>query len=107
MNVSPNRPLYEWRAAVLSARGPESPITRLVLLVLMTWAGPDMTAFPSQAAIAKRCALSIRAVRKHLDIAEAEGWIIRGARYSRETGWRAHVYTLQIPDLHVQLAQAA
>ena len=108
VEMQSNRPpLYEWRDAMLSPRGPKCSTTRLVLLVLMTWAGSDMLAWPTQEAIARRSALSIRAVREHLAKAEAEGWILHGVRHSRRSGWLAHTYKMRIPELHDQLTEAA
>jgi len=55
-------------------------------------------AFPSQLLIAERTALSERAVRNHLAIAEKLGWLQIEKRHQKGRAWLVHYYTATIPD---------
>ncbi|WP_176316859.1 helix-turn-helix domain-containing protein [Burkholderia vietnamiensis] len=73
--------------------------TKLVLFVIAEYASSiDDTCWPSIDEIADRATLSTRAVTKHLDVAEAEGWIRRWK--SRKTGrkWAHGHYRLTVPE---------
>lgn len=73
--------------------------TKLVLFVIAEYASSiDDTCWPSIDQIADRATLSTRAVTKHLDVAEAEGWIRRWK--SRKTGrkWAHGHYRLTVPE---------
>lgn len=97
-----NQALYEWRAALMSLRGPDR-MTRLVLITLAMWANEQLIAWPSQREIAKRAGVSERTVRTHLDKADAAGWITRKRQRTAGSKWAHDVYTLCIPELHTQV----
>jgi hypothetical protein len=89
---------WEWLDLLASEHGPKDPSTRLVLFVLslhMTQRGERC--FPSQKLIATRSALSERAVRDHLNRAQAARWI--GIYRKRREGqaWYVNEYVALIP----------
>ena len=97
---------FRWEREVISKRGPANPTTRLVMLTLATYTGRDLVAYPSAMTLAAATALTERAVRTHLDIAEQEGWIRRTLR-GEGKGWRNYVYTLSLPSLRAEPHSAA
>lgn len=73
---------------ILSDRGPEAGTTRLVLLGLASFMGPDGDdCFPSAEAVSRRSGVSERTVRDHLRIALRTGWLLRGRRGLEGQGW--------------------
>lgn len=88
----------KWRDAVASENGPQSPTTRLVLLVLSLHMDPRGHAFPSTRLLSDRSGLSRRVVCEHLERAEADGWIARKMKGGGQ-GWRRWTYTARTPDV--------
>ncbi len=87
---------FTWRRAMTASDLPST--TKLVLFVIAEYASSiDDTCWPSIDQIADRATLSTRAVTKHLDVAEAEGWIRRWK--SRKSGrkWAHGHYRLTVP----------
>lgn len=80
--------------------------TKLVLFVIAEYANSiDDTCWPSIDQIADRATLSTRAVTKHLDVAETEGWIRRWK--SRKSGrkWAHGHYRLTVPEVVARRAR--
>lgn len=86
---APNR--FEWERALLASDLPAT--TRLVALVLATWAGADMKCWPSRPTIADRAGISVRTVATHLQRLRDHGWI----RSRRGAPGRSNRYTLTVP----------
>lgn len=90
--------LNAWRQAVTSPNCDLPGITRLVLLVLATYAEPQgLTCFPSEVTLAGRTGLSERSVRNHLNLAERGAWITRQRIPRAGRAWFYTEYTLQLP----------
>ena len=84
--------LFDWRAEILSERGPPEAMTRYVLLVLSQHMNGDGdSCFPSIDTVAFEAALSEKSVRTHLERAAGEGWIERWTG-STSKGWRRYQY---------------
>jgi hypothetical protein len=91
-------PVVRWRKVVLGPDGPASPTTRFVLLALsyhMDERGGSC--FPSCDLLTKEMRLSKRAVVKHLQFAEAEGWIERTMAMGHGKGWKRAEYQATVP----------
>ena len=90
--------LFDWRRALCSAYGPP-PTTRHVLLTVSLHMKTDgSSAFPSQDLLALETGLSLRAVKKHLKLAQALGWLGREPRRRRKASFRyGTYYTPRIP----------
>ena len=91
-------PLFEWRAKVQSTQGPKSPTTRFVLLNLSFRMDTNtLECWPSIDLQSRETGLCEKTIRTHLEIAEAEGWIVR---WKEECGqkWRLWHYRGRIPD---------
>ena len=89
--------LFNWRWALASGDGPESPTTRHVLLTLSVHMGlAGDRAHPSEACLAEETGLSERAVGIHLQKAVDVGW---SARKRRRNGraWAQYDYQAVIP----------
>jgi hypothetical protein len=84
--------LYDWRNAVASPVGPQTPSTRLVLLTLSLHMNPQGVAWPSQKTLARRSGLSLRTVKAALDEAERYPWIVRKWQGRNGQGWRLTRY---------------
>src|SRR2546423_1314323 len=88
---------YEWRDAILSDACHLEHLTMLVLLFIAKHMnGSRDIAWPTQGTIAKNLRISVRTAQRHLDKAEAAGWVkVKrqkfGNRYSNE-------YTASIGD---------
>ena len=98
--------LYDWRSAVASKFGPESPITRHVLLTLSLYMSPKGdSCFPSVRLLAEETALARTTVMKHLEIAFQVGWIVKIERPQRNGhGWRRMEYIANVPkDLEAKI----
>lgn len=90
--------LFRWREAVVGENGPPDSVTRLVLLVLsLNMNKEGGSCFPSVEALARRCSLNERTVRRHLDRAEDLGWIRRSRRRQKGRGWKLTNYTATFP----------
>jgi hypothetical protein len=90
--------LFRWRWAVASHAGPPSPTTRLVLLALSLHMQDDGSgAFPSEATLASKTALSDRAVRTHLALAARDGWIGRKKPRAKGRAWANYHYWATMP----------
>lgn len=89
-----------WLEAVASRAGPPGQVTRHVLHVLALHMDKRGRAFPGEALLARRCALSERAVRTHLAKAERQGWITRQLvnRNQRGAGWGYYEYQARFPE---------
>lgn len=93
------RPLFTWRSAVASKFGPESPVTRHVLLTLsLHMSERGDSCFPSLETLAEETGLSLRAVKQHMLLAGSAGWFSKRER-RRHNGqnWRSMEYFAQIP----------
>ncbi len=86
-----------WIRRVASVDGPESPTTRLVLLVLGSRMDRSGYCFPGTDRLAVESALSKRAVLTHLAAAEDDGWISRQV-CGTGRGWKRHAYTATLPS---------
>jgi len=89
---------YEWERAVLTSPLPST--TRLVLMTLSTFMDKHGTgAFPSQQTVADMAHLGVRTVRKHLDLALKEGWLlkVRQGRHVGRGGSYSNMYDALIP----------
>lgn len=93
------RPLFDWRSAVASTVGPESPITRHVLLTISLHMSPKGdSCFPSVRLLAEETGLARTTVMKHLEIAADTGWIQKEERPHRNgQGWRRMEYMATTP----------
>lgn len=93
------RPLFDWRSAVASELGPESPVTRHVLLTLsLHMSVKGDSCFPSIRLLAEETALSKTSIVTHLDTANRTGWICKRERPERSgQGWRRMEYIASIP----------
>lgn len=88
---------HRWRDAIKSPHGPESPILRLVLLVVADWLLRDATyCSPSISVLAEQTGLSQRAVRERLRQAE-------GTWFTRVKAGRGYRYFPCIPASNVGL----
>lgn len=93
------RDLNRWRRRVISDAGPKQSTMRLLLLVLATHSDANLICYPSERTLAAEAALTVRAVRKHLQAAECDGWISRTrAAYKRGRWWHT-VYQLTNPAI--------
>lgn len=88
--------LFRWRWDIASPNGPAST-TRHVLFTLSIHMNEDGQAFPSIALLAIKTGLSDRAVRKHLKIAEKEGWITRKLWRDKGKDWAGYRYCATLP----------
>jgi len=95
-----------WRRLVASQDGPTiseglrtkpSPTTRLVLLTLSVYMNAQGTCFPGQTTIAIASGLSLPAVKKHLRIAIAGGWITRKRRQRDDGTVGSYEYQATLP----------
>jgi DNA-binding transcriptional MocR family regulator len=69
-----------------------------VLLALSLWIKQgERACYPSQERLAQDTALSIRAIKHHLQLADDEGWIYRTRRRKRPKDWGYTVYEPTIP----------
>lgn len=93
------RPLFTWRSALASELGPQSPVTRHVLLTLALHMNEKgESCFPSIDTLTEETNLARRSVIGHLQEAEREGWIgKRAMRMSNGHGWRRVEYFAVIP----------
>jgi hypothetical protein len=88
--------LYQWRDAILSERGPEDSMVRLVLCALAQFMDANTTkAWPSQPKIARTAGVSLRTVGTHLADAVKAGWLRRAPRGADRDGYE---YTALIPQ---------
>jgi hypothetical protein len=87
---------FRWERAVIE-RGPASPTTRLLLLVLGTHVNRDGLAWPSQKTLAQETGLSERVIPQHMASAEVLGWIERTSRRVAGQKWALHCYRIRIP----------
>jgi Helix-turn-helix domain len=88
---------WEWRDLFASEHGPAA-MTRNVLHVLckhMDQRGESC--YPGQPRIAKESGMSLRAVQKHLHLAERGGWIKIRTRRRPGQSWFIHEYKAAIP----------
>jgi hypothetical protein len=90
--------LFKWRKLITAVNGPESAITRHVLLTLSLHMDTNgCSCYPSTRLLAVECALSERSICTHLSIAVRDGWIRRGLHGCRGHGWRRYSYEITIP----------
>ena len=73
--------------------------TKWVLTVLSRYGDKDgQNIFPSQRELAYRAGVSPKTVNHALQLAEAEGWIIRTPKdRPNGMGYKSHSYTLTVP----------
>lgn len=96
MPANPDFELYHWRHSIASYRGPSKPVTRHILLTLSLFMrAQECVAFPSIDLLAERTGLTERTVRKHLELAVAEGWIAREL-VTGIKGWPRYVYAARM-----------
>lgn len=92
---------WPWRQIIASDHGPPSSTTRHVLHILSLFMNDDGGCHPSQATIARRAALTTRAVKKHIAIAKRGYWLEVTERYSDGQSWRGNNYVATVPaSLH-------
>jgi len=89
--------VFEWRDTVLSKSGP-CPTTRLVLSAL----GKHMnktggSCYPSYELLVEETGLSLRSVKRHMNLANNEGWFKRSEKKGHAKGWRRYDYQATLP----------
>ena len=88
-----------WLQLCASEHGPSDPSTRHVLMVLaLHMSAEGDHAWPSQVLLARRSGLSERSVRRHLDNAQATGWLVISRRKRTGQAWYVNQYEACIPD---------
>lgn len=89
---------YVWQNTVMSKHGPESAITRAVLIAISLHMKADGTgAWPSQELVEERTAAGLRSVKRHLKIADGE-WIERTLVRAKGSKWPRTEYGACVPD---------
>jgi hypothetical protein len=97
---------FEWLNAIRSEQGPPHPQTRFVLFALsLHMKNEAATCFPSLALLARETGLATRTVKKHMNVAVADGWLIRTVRRGNASGFSSYSYRALIPD-HMEEAGA-
>lgn len=97
-----------WRELIASDHGPPSGTTRYVLHVIALFMNDIGDCYPSQWAIAKRAALTTRAVKKHIAIAKRGCWLdVVGGVHTNSSGqsWRRNSYSATVPSALHSLVQ--
>lgn len=90
-------PFFTWRRAMTDSALPST--TKLVLFIVAEYTNAmDDICWPSLDTIADKATLSIRAVTKHLAIAEESGWLTRWRSRRPGRRWAHAHYRLSIPD---------
>jgi hypothetical protein len=90
-------PFFTWRRAMTDSDLPST--TKLVLFVVAEYANAmDDICWPALETIAEKATLSVRAVSKHLTIAEQHGWLTRWRSRRPDRRWAHAHYRLSIPD---------
>jgi hypothetical protein len=98
---------WQWRELFASEHGPSDTGTRLVLFVLALHMNQDgESAYPAQELIARRSGLSVRSVRKHLQLAEQGGWLNIHQKRRRGQAWFVNEYAATIPDGLAELCKS-
>jgi hypothetical protein len=88
---------WQWCQLIASEHGPASATTRHVLHVIALFMKNSAAdAWPSQATIAKRSGLKLRAVKKHIAIAKRTFWL-EVSDHHIAAGWRRNSYTAIVP----------
>jgi len=78
-------PLFTWRSALASDKGPDSPTTRHVLLTLSLYMSEKGgSCFPPLEDLADDTGLAKATVSKHLKTAHENGWIDRRPSYDED-----------------------
>lgn len=97
--MSKIQPLFTWRSAFQSPGGPESPVTRHVLLSISLYMSEKGEgAFPSMEKLSEDTGLNLRTIKKHVPLAEELGWIKVVKKAGRGRGWKRNDYKAQIPE---------
>jgi len=88
-----------WTLTVRGPYGPDSSITRAVLMALAAYADQDGgSCWPSTRRLAAETGYSTRTVEAHLRLAVADGWIVRRRRGpAAGLATRGYSYQLTIP----------
>lgn len=95
--MSNDRISWTWRHAI--AQSDLAATTKHVLLTISLYMNEmGQGCYPTQEDLAKATSLSERAVRKHIELAEAAGWLIRREHGFRGQKWRNHEYEPRWPD---------
>lgn len=90
---------YGWQHAIASQHGPAAATTRLILLVISLHMDPaGENAWPSQTTIAKRAAITVRSVSKHIQEAASDGWLGISWAGRNGQGWRLTRYHAVVPE---------
>lgn len=79
-----------------AATKPASPLDKLLLYILATYADDEGRCCPSQAMLATDSQLSERAVRKHLASLEAQGLLRREERRTKCGGRTSDLISLEL-----------
>lgn len=93
----PERISWTWRHAIAQS-GLQATTKHVLLTISLYMNEMGKGCYPTQEDLAKATSLTERAVRKHIDIAEKEGWIIRREHGFRGQKWRNHEYEPRWPD---------
>lgn len=94
----PERARQEWRDAIRSPDGPESPTMRWVLWMLSTYMKPDGSrCFVGAERLAEHTGLTKRTVEEQLRRAEGDGWVEREVSGREGRGWRLMSYRPALP----------
>ncbi len=89
---------HAWFDEVWSTNGPQT-MTRAVLTGLYKHMDDEGACFPGILRIAEAAGCSESTAKRHLSLAEREGWIVRGHREGAiGQGWRARSYQARLPE---------
>ena len=98
--------LLQWQRAVTDSDLPAT--TKLVLFVLSRYANAfDSICWPSNDTLAEKASLSVRAISKHLGIAERFGWVARWKSRRPDRQWAHGHYRLAVPSEDAAAARIA
>lgn len=90
--------VFRWREALVSPRGPSSPVTRHVLLTLSLHMNPlGKSCYPTVKTLCQETMLSKPTICSHLALAADAGWIEKHVKGTNGKGWRHHGYDARIP----------
>ena len=91
-------PFFTWRSYIASEHGPQSSVTRHVLLTIALHMNEKgESCFPSVDLLVKETRLSKPSIIKHIKFAVEEGWLEKRVLGVNGQGWRKHEYRPLIP----------
>lgn len=90
--------IFKWRNAIASKHGPKPTVRHILLTLSIHMNNSGESAFPSTRTMAIETGLSHRSIITNLEIARAEGWIIKTSRGLKGRNWKRNEYKAVIPD---------